>query len=246
MVQATVLGGPLPFDSAMYAAGGVTLKGTNCVTGDPPDVAAVTHGGTYSATPGNTIIGAIETGPSSLPRLDYEILRDIAEDQIKPNGQNNLYTADDIAAGKIYPTTFWYTRGDDGVDNDGDGDVDEEDEWVPNIVYIETNLVLKGDIGTASGFFVVVGDVLTNPSAEADTTINGNGLVDGCIYTLGEFRVNGGGAADLNVNGGVWAEDIRLNGGVNVSYNEAYMDAIELLNIDTKPYISHWRENAAM
>ncbi|MBI5144106.1 MAG: hypothetical protein HZA30_03460 [Candidatus Omnitrophica bacterium] len=110
------------------------------------------------------------------------------------------------------------------------------------MVYVETNLVLNGNVGTLGGFFVVAGDVVTNPGAEADTTINGNGTIDGTVYTLGDFRINGGGNG-LGVTGGVWGRDeVRLNGNATVSYNQDYMNAISGLNIGFKPQIVSWKE----
>ena len=51
---------------------------------------------------------------------------------------------------------------------------------------------------------MVVGDVLTNPDAAEEASVNGVGTIEGVIYTRGDFDVNGG-AGNLNVNGGVWS-----------------------------------------
>lgn len=160
---------------------------------------------------------------SLFPMLDFEQLKGIAV------AQGNLYTQARIDSNDPFPSDFWY----------------DETNNVPNVVYIETNLVLKGNVGTLCGFFVVAGDVITNPDpedVEADTTINGNGTIDGCVYTLGDFRINGGGNG-LGVTGGVWGRDeVRLNGNAQVSYNQGYMNAISGLNIGFKPQIIMWRE----
>lgn len=163
---------------------------------------------------------------SAFPLLDFSQLRGIAASQIKPNGENNVYTQADIDSGKAFPSSFWF----------------DETNLIPNVVYIETDLVLNGNVGTISGFFVVANDVITNPGAEADTTINGNGTIEGVIYTLGDFRINGGGNG-LGVIGGVWGRDeVRLNGNASVSYNQDYMNAISGLNIGVKPQIISWKE----
>jgi hypothetical protein len=109
-------------------------------------------------------------------------------------------------------------------------------------VYILTDLELKGNIGTVGGFFVVVGDVLTNPLGTYDTQISGNGQIDGCVYTLGTFEINGGGNG-LNVLGGIWADrEVELNGNATVVYNEDYMKAIKALNINPDVQLLSWRE----
>lgn len=121
--------------------------------------------------------------------------------------------------------------------------IDEEDEWKPNVVYITGDLQLKGSIGTIGGFFVVVGDVINDPDETEDATINGNGTIEGAIYTRGEFRINGGGGADLNVNGGIWAGDqVRLNGNAKVAYNAEYMEAIKTLVGEGTPQICSWED----
>ena len=43
------------------------------------------------------------------------------------------------------------------------------------------------------GFIYPLGEIVD------DTVINGNGTIDGVVYTLGEFRINSGGG-NLNVN----------------------------------------------
>lgn len=228
------------WDNAIYTAGDITLKG-NAYTVDGD----VLYAGSISPDPPANVTGSPtpDTSIAPLARLDYSGLRDIALNQIKPDGNDNIYTKDDIKKGKDFPASFWFTRADDGVDNDNDGAIDEGDEWVPNVVYVETDLVLNGNIGTIGGFYVVVGDVITNPSGTTDTTISGNGQIDGCIYSTGEFRVNGGGGG-LNVLGGVWSgsDGVRLNGNVTVDYNQPYMDAIRSnINPSTEIQMISWR-----
>jgi hypothetical protein len=53
--------------------------------------------------------------------------------------------------------------------------------------------------------------------------------VNGCIYTTGDFTINGGGNG-LNINGGVWAgTGMDLRGHATVNYNSDYMTAVEYL-----------------
>jgi hypothetical protein len=229
------------WDNAIYTAGDITLKGGSyTVDGD------VIYAGNISPDPPTDVTGSSTSDTSIAPlvRLDYAGLRSIASNQVKPDGLNNLYTQTDIDNNKAFPGSFWFTRGDDGVDDDSDGTIDEDDEWVPNVVYVETDLVLNGNVGTMGGFIIVVGDVVTNPGDTADTTINGNGEIDGCVYSTGEFTVNGGGGG-LNVLGGVWSgsDGARLNGNVTIQYNQPYMDAIKAnINPSTEIQMISWRE----
>lgn len=207
---------PFFFDNAIFSGEDVNLNGSYTVIG------SIVYGD--SIDPGNT--PSSQQYDSDFPLLNFEQVRNIAISQIKENGQNNLYTQIDMDNGKPFPASFWL----------------DEENGIPNVVYVETNLVLGGNIGTIGGFFVVAGDVITNPGAESDTTINGNGTVDGAIYTLGEFRINGGGNG-LGVIGGVWAkDDVVLNGNAQVTYNQAYMNVIRNLNIAFKPQIISWKE----
>ena len=126
---------------------------------------------------------------------------------------------------------------------------------VPNVIYVEGDLSFSGNIGTdplrtVGGFFVVVGDVLPVPTGEdeMDSTLRGNGSIEGCIYSLGEFTINGGAALGININGGVWSEaDVTLNGNANVTYNGVYMEAIQDIKAPdgtspVPPRMVSWRE----
>lgn len=206
------------YDNAIYSAGEVDLNGNsytvngNVIYGDELD---------YSQ---NHITGTVTGDPSISPlaRFDFQELRDLSA------AQNNVYVEDgpklvnQVTGSEAFPSSFWYSAG------------------VPNIIYIEGDLSLNGNIGTIGGFFVVVGDVLTNPNAAEEASVNGVGTIEGIIYTRGEFDVNGG-AGNLNVNGGVWAgEEAELNGNANVTYNQAYMEAIEALDLVGTPQITSW------
>ena len=206
------------FDAAITAGDNVDIKGNSyTIDGD------IIYGDTIHPAGLGTQV------ENNFYLLDFEQLKAIAESQIKPNNEDNHYDQADIDNGKAFPASFWF----------------DEDEGIPNVVYIETNLVLNGNIGTIGGFFVVAGNVITNPdpnAVDADTTINGNGQIDGCIYTIGDFRINGGGNG-LNVLGSVWGrDDVRLNGGVLIDYNQVYTDAINNMNLRIKPKLISWRE----
>ncbi len=235
------------YDNAIYSVGDINLQGNAySVLGD------IVCGGTID-NPDN-IVGTITFDPGIAPleRLDFETLlaKSRAQNTDLYPGSGNVY---DVAANgklvdpetqieKSLPGEFWYTRADDEVDNDGDGETDEEDEWVPNICYINGDLVLKGQI-EAGGFLVVVGDVITSPDDVYDSTINGTGHVEGAIYTRGNFIINGGGGEGLNINGGVWAgEETTFNGGVNAAYNEEYMMAIRDLNVAGITQVISWQD----
>jgi len=225
------------YDNAIYSAGDVILNGsTYAVTGN------IIYAENINDT--NNVTGDVTQDPSISPlaRLDFQQLETLSTEQ------ENLYEQQghdlvNVSSGLTsFPNTFWFSRADDSIDNDGDGTTDEEDEWVPNIIYIRGDLQVNGNIGTIGGFFIVAGDVINTPDVSQDAIINGNGQIDGVIYTRGEFRVNGGGG-NLNVNGGVWAgEQARLNGNAMVTYNGDYMAAIQALNIDASVQIISWRD----
>lgn len=213
------------YGNAIYSADAVTFHGNSYqVTGN---VLSGTH------TPvGSRVAGQLLEDPTAnpLPALDYRQLHDLA------SAQGHVYDAarlQDVQNHReSFPASFWRTPPTDPHD---------PTTGVPNIIYVTTTLALNGNLGTIGGFFVVVGDVLTDPDDVEDATINGNGTVQGAIYTRGTFRVNGGGNG-LNVNGGVWAgREARLNGNATVQYDRQYMDALQgLLQADVEMVL--WRE----
>jgi hypothetical protein len=210
------------FNNALYVSGDATFNGTAYeVNGDPaPEVGNVVYSGSVSGDTSG-VTGALIPDSSIVPlvNLDYAQLRQIS------SAQGNVYDAFRLSTDTL-PDSFWY----------------DEAAGIPNVVYVETDLSLKGNIGTIGGFFVVVGDVLTNPGAVEDTTVDGNGQVNGCIYTRGKFRVNGGGNR-LTVYGGVWAgEEIILNGNATVTYHPPYMNAIQGLSLSTDFQVLSWQE----
>ncbi|MFH1577874.1 MAG: pilus assembly PilX N-terminal domain-containing protein [Candidatus Omnitrophota bacterium] len=214
------------FDNVVYSAGDVTLNGdTYIIDGDV--IYADTINDTDHIT--GTVINEPEASPLAL--FDFEELRAISQTQ------GNVYNdarLDDVQDGSdSFPTDFWFSDPTDPTD---------PTTGEPNVVYIEADLKLNGSIGTIGGFFVVVGDVVTNPGAVEDLTINGNGQIEGIIYTRGQFRINGGGG-NLNVDGGVWAgTEVRLNGNAEIAYNQDYMTAIDALDIDVQVQIASWRD----
>lgn len=230
------------FDNTLYVSGDVDANG-NAFTISAKDGSESESAILYDQNaeldvehPENVVGTSSSSDISPLVRLNFSELRQLS------GAQGNIYDAYRLTT-DFLPDTYWYTRADNGVDDDGDSVIDEEDEWVPNIVYVEADLILRGNIGTIGGFFVVVGDVVTNPSVTQDTTINGNGMIEGCLYTTGEFRINGGGQFGLNVNGGVWAGlEVTLNGNVDISYNTEYMDALRGLCLDPDLQILSWQE----
>ncbi len=213
------------YDNVIWVAQNLDLNGNAYVAdGD------VVHGDT--TPPGSTsgVTGTVTYNPAAnpLPKLSFDQLHAIAQ------AQGNVYDAARLSGGPgVFPDSFWYTP---------PTDPNDPTTGVPNVNYITTDLVLNGNIGTIGGFFVVVGDVLTNPSAAEDTTLNGNGQVAGAIYTTGNFRVNGGGNG-LNVNGGVWAgNEARLNGSATLTYSAGYMAAIEAMGLNADVQLVSWRD----
>lgn len=212
------------FDNIIWASQNFDFNGNAySVTGN------IRHGDLSPPGTGN-VDGTITYDPAAnpLPRLSFQQLYEIAQ------AQGNVYDAERLSAGPgVFPDSFWHTPPTDPSD---------PTTGVPNVNYITTDLVLNGNIGTIGGFFVVVGDVLTDPTSREDTTINGNGQIAGAIYTTGDFRVNGGGGG-LNVDGGIWGGDeVRLNGNASLTYNLSYMKALESMDISADVQVVSWRD----
>lgn len=245
------------YDNAVYSAGTVDFNGdTFIVRNDTPETNpcsdplnpppcndTVLYAGTFEVQKPENIIGAPSVQDSSispLALLDFQQLRNLSAAQQNVYVKSGNKLINEATGLEGFPTDFWYN---DKIDNDGDGTIDESDDGgPPNVVYVESDLTLKGNIGTIGGFYVVVGDVLTNPDGTYDATIDGNGQVAGVIYTRGQFSINGGGGG-LNVLGGVWAgEEVELNGNANITYNKDYMSAIKGLDINPGVQIESWRD----
>jgi hypothetical protein len=250
------------FKHAIYSAGDINLIGNKYkVEGDPNGYSDILYADSLNwdvskdGVESNPIdVDADEQQDASikpLARLEFEILRNLAM------AQGNYYDADrikDVETSKdSYPSCgscsdcpglpegadccFWHSCPTDPLD---------PSTGVPKVVYVEGDLVLNGNIGEIGGFFVVVGNVLTDPEDTGDSTINGNGDVRGCIYSTGKFNINGGGG-DLNVDGGVWAgSEAEMKGSSNLFYNATFMDAIKAMiereGVGPAVQIVSWRE----
>ena len=218
------------YDNAIYGSSTITINGNaysvtgDVVTGDENLVNNVSH-----------ITGQVFYDPaaSPLPKLSFAQLHEIAA------SQGNVFDSGRLNGIKhgtdSFPTSFCYSP---------PTDPNDPTTCTPNVNYVTTDLVLNGDIGTIGGLFVVVGNVLTDPSTTEDTTINGNGQIAGMVYTSGAFTVNGGGGG-LNVSGGVWAgKKIKINGNISVSYNADYMQAVKHMELESDLRVLYWQECA--
>ncbi|MGE5197404.1 MAG: hypothetical protein ACM3IL_02745, partial [Deltaproteobacteria bacterium] len=160
------------------------------------------------------VTGDITNDPSISPlaSLDFAQLRTISQ------SQGNYHDAYHLEG--PFPVSFWY----------------DQPNHIPNVVFIEGSLTLKGN-ESAAGFFVVGGEVTY------DATVNGNVGVAGCIYTRGNFTIKGGGNS-LNIDGGVWTgESATLDGNAKITYNSDYMSAIQGLGINTRAQLTSWKDN---
>lgn len=172
-----------------------------------------------------------DTTARPLGYLDFGNLRTISE------SQGNFYDADrlhDVRIGlDTFPESFW---------NSAPTDPSDPTTGIPNIVYVDCDLALNGDIGTIGGFYVVVGDVVTNPENIEDLSVNGCGEIDGVVYTRGDFVINGG-AGGINIYGAVYAgEEARLNGNTHVVHEPYYQRALEPFLDDDRIRVIFWRD----
>jgi len=222
------------WDNAIYTAGNATVNGAAFdINGNILYAGSLVPGtlnpGCFSGTATN------DPNIAPLVKLDFNYLKAIASTQIKADGSDNLYTATEIKSGKPpLPKSFWFNNSDPNPAN-----------WIPNVVYIEADLVLNGNIGTIGGFLVVVGDVISDPNQTNSSVINGYGHIDGCVYSTGEFYVNGGGGTGLNVLGGIWSgtDGVVINGNVEIGYHKPYMDAIRyVINPSSIVQLISWRK----
>lgn len=213
------------YDHVIWASKNLDFRGSAYeITG------GILHGDTTPTSNTSHVTGSITYNAKAnpLPRLNYQQLHDIAA------SQGNVYDAARLGNGHgVFPTSFWYQQPTNPAD---------PSTGIPNVNYITTDLILNGNIGTLGGLFVVVGNVLTDPTMVEDTTINGNGQIKGAIYSTGNFRINGGGG-NLNIDGGVWAgNEVRVNGNSTLTYNAQYMQAIKALGIKSDVTVLSWRE----
>jgi len=218
------------FDTVIFAGGNVDITKRDQI--DIGEGVGIKYGGTGGTT--------AEKTTETFPNLDFEALRAEALRQTS-NGKTNVYTQADIEAKRAYPTNFYYIQ----PNPDVPGDL-----GTPNIIYVEGDLAVKGNT-QIGGFYIVAGNVIADPIDEADSEIAGTSSIVGCIYTLGNFEISGGGNA-LNVDGGVWCRNNFSQGGNGkLSYNKTYMDAVEAImimrNLATKVAIksNSWKEIGA-
>jgi len=213
------------FENAIYSAGYIDFEGVSY------EVNGKVIYATTIENPVN-VNGTVTRDPSIAPlaHFDFAVLRDIAI------AQNNYYTPARLSAGVPFPTDFWYVEPTDPSD---------PTTGIPNVVYVEGALRLSGN-DTVGGFYLVVGNILTDPEVIIDTTITGNITVNGSIYTTGNFTIKGGGNS-LNVDGGVWAgtgADIR--GNAKIDYDYDYMMSIKHLietnNAGAAVQLLSWRQ----
>lgn len=224
------------YDYAVYSAGEVDFNGNSysVANNQPvPDNQAVLYADEFDVSHPENITGTTtqDASISPLALLNFQQLYNISQ------SQGNVYNTtrlNNVKKGTdSFPGDFW---------NVAPTDPNDPTTGTPNVVYVLSDLELNGSVGTIGGFYVVVGDVITNPSATYDASINGNGQINGAIYTRGEFEVNGGGGG-LNVNGGVWAgQEIELNGNAHITYNWDYMEAISGLGINADVQLVGWED----
>jgi hypothetical protein len=208
------------YNYAIWGANNVDLTGNSyAVTGD---VFTAEQRVSNTQNVSGNVISSPDANP--LPGLDYNRLYEIAQ------SQNNVHLGGNVQS-IGFPSSFWYTSPTD-PSNSATG--------VPNVVYIDGDLILNGNIGTIAGFIVVVGNVETADANTMDTTVNGNGIINGAIYTTGTFKINGGGNS-LIVTGGVWANAAVVQGSATVQHNADYMKAIEGLGVNANLQLRCWR-----
>jgi len=228
-IQAVMIKLTIPnkfYETVIWSESNININGAGkgnyaSVTGD------VVSGGNIYTTPEQVPIQNIITGntsvndstASSLPRLDFDQLKYISQNQYNSTTlKNNYYDAQRLSHNPTFPGTFWYN----------------ETAKIPNVVFIEGDLALSGNINVG-GFFVVGGGTVYS------TTVNGNVGIDGCLYTPGDINVWGGGS-NLNVKGGVWAGSVSLKGSMTLSYNQTYMQGIKGSGFNTIMQVKSWRE----
>lgn len=216
------------YDYALYSAGTVDINDNAASVGDGSDP---NLGSVIAKT---QILDKFDKVPDANESIDPNLTLatfDFAALQHEATDQGHVYTEDDMAAGKPFPQTFWF----------------DEAGGIPNVVYVNGNLRVSGDV-TIGGFFLIVGNIVADPAAlPAEASITGNVHVNGCLYATGLFETKGGGSQDIVIDGGVWAGgDISLKGKPNVTRNETYMTGIEnYINNNNLASIStvSWRED---
>jgi hypothetical protein len=230
------------FDNAIYAVDGVDFHGgTYSVTGDIECGDDVTNTGHSSGTVNGDIAEFdAHVTQDSFYCLNFQSLQALAQQQTysyEGHTVNNNFTTQDLENRRPLPTSFWYRE---------PTDPEDPTTGVPNIVYIEGPLIVRANNFEVGGFILVVGD-LTSPgvtTSDEDATINGNVTVNGCLYTTGDFTLNGHG--NSVIDGGLWTGgEAYLQGNTAFTYNPDYMLAIKhYVENNTPPTLSllSWRQ----
>lgn len=205
---------PIDFDYAIFASDTIDINGSaNTVNGDI--FAGNNIDCSPAACPGVTGTQT-EEGDSNFPfpALNMDQMKAIAISQ-------GNYFASTPAATDL-PTSFYYTPPSGGS------------LGVPNIVYIEGTLTV-GSGQTVGGLLVVAGNYAANPgNPQGNMTMNGNAMVDGVIYAMGNVTTNGGGSTSPTINGVIYSKTIvTLNGKPIVENNSDYTDRLEAAEFDT-------------
>ena len=199
------------YGGVLFVAGDIGISGASySIDGN------VIYAGTATPSiipPPANITGTVTYDPSigELDPLKFDQLRVLSQ------SQGNYHDASHL--GGPFPGSFWY----------------DEAAGIPNVVFLEGALTLKGN-DSVHGFFVVGGEAIY------DTTIAGNVSIDGCLYTQGDFTVKGGGGV-MNVTGGIWVGgNATLKGGITLAYEGNYMTAVRDLGMGVEPPKILWRE----
>jgi len=148
---------------------------------------------------------------ATLPALNFEQLKYISRQQ--------GYYYNGTASVPPFPTEFW----------------NDQAAQIPNVFFWDNTspLTLKGTVG---GLFIVGGGDVTT-----DIRIIGNVIVRGCIYTTGQFKIDGGGSA-LNIDGSILASNATINGGGNLSYNQTYMLTMQDWSSNATVTVTSWKD----
>jgi hypothetical protein len=174
---------------------------------------------------------------SPLTSLDFASLKALSQ------SQGNYYDKDrlkDVKQGSAtFPSSFWY----------------DQQNQIPNVIYCESDLHVKGNFGTIAGFFLVVGNVVSKDEDTADTHIHGQGIIQGAIYTNGKLHVHAESHDDkqsdddaafdpITINGNLWVgKDTHIHKNVTLTYNSEYINAIKNLSLGGQVQIVSWRKS---
>lgn len=226
------------FNNTIWTTGNVTLNGTSYnVNGEatPDGIDNDQDGSTDEAGEGgNVCYGTSIVGdPSNIDGTEDKLLAGtkfyyLNFDTFKEMAttQGYFYTTANLAD-KTYmkdhpfPTTFW----------------NPSDPSKPNVVYLEGDLDVSGNIGLG-GIFIVAKDVIASAgSAEIGGTIDVNGI----IYSLGNIKIHG----TVDLSGAVWGGSggVELDGNVDLGYNYTYINTFKSL-IQNNPSVNirSWHE----